>query len=113
MDLLERVRAFYCDVLGFEVGFRPDFSAGGYWLYCEGVAVLHLIEGAVAADPEAPVFMDHVAFRSDDLGGIRARLESAGVTCRVTEISDIGLRQIFFTDPAGVKIEINAAAERG
>lgn len=109
MDLLERVRAFYCEVLGFEAGFRPNFSAGGYWLYCDGVAVLHLIEGVVAADPDAPVFMDHVAFRIDDLESLRRRLDEAGVEYRVTGITDIGLKQIFFTDPAGVKIEINAS----
>lgn len=108
MDLLRKVRTFYCDVLDFEEGFRPRLGVDGFWLYRDGIAVLHLVEGVVEADPAADVFMDHVAFRSDDLESIRGRLDAAGVEYRVTGISDIDLKQIFFTDPAGVKIEINS-----
>jgi catechol 2,3-dioxygenase-like lactoylglutathione lyase family enzyme len=41
-DDLEATRDFYRDVLGLEVGFRPDLDFSGYWLYCGDVPVVHL-----------------------------------------------------------------------
>ena len=38
-DDLEATKAFYCDVLGFEVGERPPLEFPGYWLYLDGFAV--------------------------------------------------------------------------
>ena len=42
--LLETVRNFYVDVLGFEEGPRPPFDRRGYWLYSDGKPLIHLIE---------------------------------------------------------------------
>jgi catechol 2,3-dioxygenase-like lactoylglutathione lyase family enzyme len=39
---LERLRDFYCDVLGMKEGPRPDFGFPGHWLYLGDSALLHL-----------------------------------------------------------------------
>src|SRR6516162_7010990 len=47
---LEVTRDFYRDILGLEVGFRPDLDFPGYWLYCGDVPVVHLVpRGALSA----------------------------------------------------------------
>ena len=42
--LLDRLRDFYCDVVGLTVGERPPFRRFGYWLYAGGRPVLLLGE---------------------------------------------------------------------
>jgi len=42
-DDLDATRDFYSEVLGLEVGFRPDLDFPGYWLYCGPVPVVHLV----------------------------------------------------------------------
>jgi len=39
---LEKTKAFYCDVLGFEVMPRPDFPFPGYWLGVNGKIQVHM-----------------------------------------------------------------------
>ena len=47
---LEETRRFYAEVMGFEVGPRPEFKFPGVWLYQGGVAVVHV----VGIDPNDP-----------------------------------------------------------
>ncbi len=47
--LMEKLRDFYCDIVGLVVGFRPPFGSRGYWLYAGEQAVLHLSEAAASA----------------------------------------------------------------
>ena len=44
---LEATRDFYRDILGLEVGFRPELDFPGYWLYCGEVPVVHLVSDPV------------------------------------------------------------------
>jgi catechol 2,3-dioxygenase-like lactoylglutathione lyase family enzyme len=48
---LEETKDFYCNVVGLTVGERPPLPFPGYWLYCGGVPVVHLV-GLRAEDPE-------------------------------------------------------------
>ena len=32
-DDVDKTKDFYVDILGLEVGYRPDFPFKGYWLY--------------------------------------------------------------------------------
>ena len=50
--LMEKLRDFYCDIVGLVVGFRPPFGSHGYWLYAGEQAVLHLSEAAAAKLPQ-------------------------------------------------------------
>ena len=53
---LEATRDFYSEVLGLEVGFRPDLDFPGYWLYCGPIPVVHLVpreNGELVVDERA------------------------------------------------------------
>src|SRR4051812_17377354 len=53
---IEASRRFYTEIMGFEVGFRPNFDFPGLWLYNgaqypESTGVVHII-GIDLANPE-------------------------------------------------------------
>lgn len=111
-DDIEETTAFYRDVLGFEAGDRPPLPFPGYWLYLDGVACLHVAErGAYEAHAAtlglaakgAPV--DHVAFTSDADDELLERLAAAGVEVTTNAVPG-GVRQLFFDDPNGARIEL-------
>ncbi|MBO6521178.1 MAG: VOC family protein [Rhodospirillales bacterium] len=99
--------AFFTDVLGLTVGFRPDFKFPGAWLYGDdgGPAIVHLVETAPEGSSTGP--LDHVAFRGDDFDGLTARLKERGLEYEVRVIPNTGDRQVFFLAPFGLKIEVN------
>jgi catechol 2,3-dioxygenase-like lactoylglutathione lyase family enzyme len=113
-DDIEATKAFYCDVLGFETGTRPDLPFPGYWLYLEGVPCLHVAERAAyeaqlermgLRRADGPV--DHLAFAAEDHDALAARLEAAGIPAAANDVPAAGIRQLFFDDPNGVRIELN------
>ena len=110
---LDVTRDFYTHILGLTVGPRPDFPFKGYWLYCGGSPVVHLVDrqefesrhGARGgADTGA---LDHVAFRGVDIEAMRATLRAANIAFRETGVPGGRLRQIFLPDPDGVLVELN------
>jgi catechol 2,3-dioxygenase-like lactoylglutathione lyase family enzyme len=103
---LARSRAFYVEALGMTDGDRPPFPFPGAWLYLGGRPVVHLI-GGVASSAETTGSFDHVAFEAEDIDTLRSRLEAQGVAFHENNFAAIGLRQLFFPDPDGVKIELN------
>lgn len=111
MELLETVRDFYRDVLGFEEGSRPAFQRRGFWLYHGGQPSIHLIESDSHYPNERPSYLDHIAFRATGLAATRDRLDSHGVSYRVGYIAEKKMTQLFFKDPAGTGIEINFIGE--
>ena len=34
---VEKTKDFYVDILGLEVGYRPDFPFKGFWLYSKKI----------------------------------------------------------------------------
>lgn len=115
---LKRTRDFYVDLIGLIEGARPDFPFRGHWLYLGGVPVVHLVEasdnaGAWGRDLVIPTAedgtgaFDHVAFRGDDFGRMRAQLVAAGVAFRERIVPGGRLSQLFVPDPEGVLVEIN------
>ena len=119
---LERSRRFYCDALGFEVMPRPDFAFPGYWLGVGGRIQVHMGQDGIAdeavhyfgttprsARDNAGV-VDHIAFQGTDPEGLAQRLADHGVPARSRHIPDIGLFQLFVTDPDGLVIELNFPA---
>ena len=97
-DDLEGTKAFYCDVLGFEVGERPPLPFPGYWLYLDGVACVHVAERAAYEAQAAEVGLgsggggpvDHLAFAADDHDALVARLEAAGVEAVSNDVPAAG-----------------------
>jgi catechol 2,3-dioxygenase-like lactoylglutathione lyase family enzyme len=107
MDLLEKVRDFYCDVLGLEVGDRPAFSGRGFWLYSGERALVHLSEATSRQPPKKSGYLDHVAFRARDAERVESLLRSRGIDYRRTSVPGQAVVQLFLNDPAGIKLEIN------
>jgi catechol 2,3-dioxygenase-like lactoylglutathione lyase family enzyme len=113
-DDLEMTKAFYCDVLGFEVGERPPLEFPGYWLYLDGVACVHVAERAAYEAHAArlglsamPAPIDHVAFAAEGYEQLAERLDAGGIEAVANAAPGAGLRQLFFSDPNGVRIELN------
>jgi catechol-2,3-dioxygenase len=109
--LMEKLRDFYCDIVGLAVGFRPPFGSRGYWLYAGEQAVLHLSEAAAAKfDNAAITTFDHAAFSCTGLAGFESRLTNRGVDFRVARVPQTDQVQIFLRDPAGNGVELNFAS---
>ncbi|MBB5014872.1 VOC family protein [Rehaibacterium terrae] len=110
--MIERLRTFYCEVVGLRVGPRPPFRSRGYWLYAGEHDVLHL---TIAPDDEpragdTPTTFDHAAFRCRGLDVYRRRLAELGIAYEVDEVPLTGQVQLFLKDPAGNGVELNFAA---
>lgn len=122
-DDIESTKRFYCDALGFTVGFRPELSFAGYWLYAGDVPCIHVGEwegyARFTAENGIPMSerasgtgpLDHVAFNATGFEAMKARLDAARVTYHENTLADIGLSQIFVEDPNGVTVEMNFRGE--
>jgi catechol 2,3-dioxygenase-like lactoylglutathione lyase family enzyme len=118
-DDIEGTRDFYRDVLGLEEGARPPLEFPGYWLYAQGVPCVHVADRelynaharTLGLEPSAGTHgsgvVDHVAFNAGDYDEVVARLEQHGVAAVKNEVPEIRMRQLFISDPNGVRIEIN------
>jgi catechol 2,3-dioxygenase-like lactoylglutathione lyase family enzyme len=104
---LARTRAFFTDVLGLIVGWRPDFSFGGAWLYAGDKDVVHLVEVSRAGAATRGSSLDHFAFAIDDYEDARRRLDTAGMAYEPLAAPNGGIRQLFVTELNGVTIELN------
>jgi catechol 2,3-dioxygenase-like lactoylglutathione lyase family enzyme len=101
---LQETIDFFVEVIGLKVGPRPDFNFAGAWLYAGNQAVIHLVERALARDPEGA--LDHISFTAPDFDAALARLDQLGVTYRWSHIPGGFGRQAFVKDPNGVTIEL-------
>jgi catechol 2,3-dioxygenase-like lactoylglutathione lyase family enzyme len=109
---LEGMRRFYEEAVGLRAGPRPPFDFPGLWLYSEDqVAVLHLVGVAEGQRAAGTGSLDHIAFICQGFPEARARLERLGVPFREAMVPASGLRQLFVTDPEGIKIEMNFPPE--
>jgi len=107
---LEATRTFYENVLGLKTGPRPAFGFPGYWLYCGGDPVVHLVpqsDGIGGGQSPDTGSFDHVAFTADDFPGTRERFRKLGVVFREQQVPGAPTRQLFVEDPNRVTIELN------
>ena len=105
-DDLELTRRFYCDLLGFEVGWRPAFDFPGWWLYADDKPVLHVIYRESLHGVRAGV-IDCMAFAATDLPGTVAKLRRAGIPYELRRLPGGGAWRLFFEDPHGARIELD------
>jgi catechol-2,3-dioxygenase len=108
-ETLERIRDWYRDIVGLEVGERPQFRSPGYWLYAGGRPILHLSEadeGEFHPIPGAGTF-DHVSFTCTGFDAMMKRIEALAIPSRVADVPQTEVRQIFLRDPAGNGVELN------
>jgi catechol-2,3-dioxygenase len=110
--LLEVLRNFYVQVVGLDVGERPDFHKFGYWLYADGKPVLHLVESAAAAAaPDPQSSFSHAAFECSDLEQTEQLLTRQGISFRRGQVPETGESQLFLTDPLGNGVELIFSAD--
>jgi glyoxylase I family protein len=106
---------FYSNVIGLTPGPRPPFRSSGFWLYAQGVPVLHLtVAPASESLPDVGdrhSAADHIAFRCSDLEGTLERLRRHAVAHSIDRVPLVNEVQIFLRDPSGVGVELNFADE--
>jgi catechol 2,3-dioxygenase-like lactoylglutathione lyase family enzyme len=110
--LPEATVAFYTEALGLTNApeRRPAFAQPGTWILVGDHPAIHV--NFVDADRAGPTgSIDHIAFEGSGYEAMRARLTEVGASYEVVESPQIDLKQIFVTDPNGVKIEINIRNE--
>jgi catechol 2,3-dioxygenase-like lactoylglutathione lyase family enzyme len=116
---LERTKNFYCDVVGLTVGDRPPLAFPGYWLYCGGIPVVHLI-GYQAGQPvinDGPSYpaatgrLDHIAFSCVGLKEMRENLKSRNLKYDERVLPRLNMTQLFYPDPDGISVECNFPPE--
>lgn len=104
---LDRCRAFYCDVLGFEDGWRPPFESPGAWLYAGRAPLLHV---TVTDDPRTgESAVDHVAFAVKGYDEITKWLGKRDIAFESHGVPETLIHQVFIEDPDGVSVELNFA----
>ncbi len=107
---LDRLVAFYCDVLGFHVTNRGPVPGGSEIAFLSQDPSAHhqiAMVGGLQPPDAAFVMVDHLAFRTgtlDDLRAIEARLVAAGVE-GVIPICHGNAWSLYFNDPEGNGVE--------
>lgn len=109
--LMEETKDFFCDVVGLEVGWRPNFGSHGYWLYCGETPVVHLSLSDPEGDPRTVAEgmgngFDHIGLAANDLDGFEEKLKSMSVPYAKRLGAEGRIVQLFFLDPNGVQIEL-------
>lgn len=108
---LEETKRFYEDIVGLTTGDRPPLAFPGYWLYCGGMPVVHLI-GHRGGDPEIEGTpdagrLDHIAFSAENLKLMKDRLAANKIRYDERVLPRLNMTQLFFKDPDGINIEFN------
>ena len=107
---LDKMSAFYEDVLGLPRGKRPSFGMGGAWHYCGAQAVVHLVETTKKPKTEEAQ-IEHFALRSG--GTVKAfqkKMRDTDTPYKVVPLTEINMIQVNVFDPDGNKIEVQFAA---
>jgi len=128
-DCLEESRAFYCDLLGLEVGKRPALKSVGYWLYAGEDAIVHLVKKGSNTDEEAAYedgkhkpkewdkartndmvetgMDDHIALTVERSADLIQYMKENSISYWDRLLTDRPLYQVFVRDPNGVVLELN------
>jgi catechol 2,3-dioxygenase-like lactoylglutathione lyase family enzyme len=111
---LERAKRFYEDVLGLRPLDRPALSVEGAW-YSLGNGQLHLIvhpaTRTLRGTREIDIADGHFALRIADFNLAVTHLRAHGVELLERAQNATAWQQLYFTDPDGNVIELNAARE--
>jgi catechol 2,3-dioxygenase-like lactoylglutathione lyase family enzyme len=99
---------YYCGLLGFEDGPRPDLGFPGAWLRAPGgsSAILHIVFGRPLPAQRTGV-IDHMAFTASNLKDVKARFDAAGIKYDLRQQRESGTWQLFSFDPNGARVELD------
>jgi catechol 2,3-dioxygenase-like lactoylglutathione lyase family enzyme len=111
-DLLKKEQEFFCSILGLEVGYRPDFSNNGYWLYSGNQPIVHLTESELHFKNDKQGYFDHVALQSTKITKLIERLKKKEIDHSNVYIEETKVSQVFFKSPSGVGIEVGFENEK-
>lgn len=103
---LEDTRRFFVEVLGFNIGPRPDFGIPGYWLQHKGRDIVHLMEMSASAAPVTGP-LDHFALAVEDHEAMRAHLDRLNIPYTEFGLPDGSRKQLMIKDPNGITVELN------
>ena len=118
-DDMEATKNWYCDVLGMQEGWHPEFNFPVYWLYLDGKDVVHISQSAKNATDNQKTYLgrtsqstgtgaiDHIAFRATGLPDTMAHLKNVGIEFKERRANGQALYQLFMFDPNGIKVELN------
>ena len=120
-DEIDATRDWYRDVLGMQEGWHPDFGFPVYWMYLDGVDVVHVGKSAKHAGDNQRAYLgrlaqdtgagtgaiDHIAFRAKGLKQTMAHLRRHKVEFSERRANGQALYQLFMYDPNGIKVELN------
>ena len=80
------------DILGLNVGYRPEFPFGGAWLYQGDKALVHIIESKCVQTCE----FGHIAFDVDmNLPVLTHQLNQLSLKYNVRQVPDSVVLQVF------------------
>lgn len=120
-DDMEATKTWYCDVLGMQEGWHPEFNFPVYWLYLDGKDVVHISQSAKNATDNQKTYLgrtsqntgagtgaiDHIAFRANGLAETMAHLRQLNIDFKERRANGQALYQLFMFDPNGIKVELN------
>ncbi|MFT4054429.1 MAG: VOC family protein [Novosphingobium sp.] len=111
--------AFLQDLLDLDPRIAPgaESIAQGCWMYDLGNRpIIHIAaqDSAYPSDGMMPFVaapgtgaLHHVALECTDRDATLARIEAAGHAVATSDISQVGLRQLFVAEPNGILLELN------
>ena len=70
---------------------------------------MHLSSANGEAAGQSTGVLDLIVFQDDDIDGLIARLERAGIGYDLCTFPGSGMRQLFFHIPHGIRIEVDFA----
>jgi len=100
---LEATRDFYRDILGLEVGFRPDLNFPGYWLYCATPrSCIWCRKGVRSAAARRSIPVRSTISRSSPAISTASRRNSTGMASSIGKIMSIVRRSISSSSPTTI-----------
>lgn len=119
---LESMKDFLIELLGLEIGDRPNFPFPGYWLYSEGIenALIHiydedasfykkdLIKEDFKEESSGKNIVNHICFSSDNYEETMKRIAKLKTDYSINLVPNSPVEQIFIKAPENLIIEIQA-----
>lgn len=109
---VQQSRAFYADLLGFEVVDLPMEHGGGFYFEVGGVSIWFFASSQpIAGDrfSEFRIGLDHLSFTAPSeaaLHDLANRLTAAGVDTKGVEVfAPTGNKYVAFRDPDNIQLE--------
>lgn len=114
------MKDFLISLLGFNIGFRPNFPFEGYWLYSDKKDVIHifneeasfyktdLMNESIKEETSVKSIINHICFFSDNYEEVMQRIHTMNLDYSSSDAPDLDIKQIFIKAPENLLIEIQA-----